>query len=341
MRVFVCAPAQTTSTYYSPLILRAMATPLIAGSHLSGMLMHCRNQTIHAYTDVYRKATPRRHTSKACEYCRQRKQKCNGLDPCNVCLGRALPCSYRTVIRQRHRRRISSSRVQQGTAQSFPGVPASSSSTIEPSSASSLDPQSQSGSVATMLMRHHIFNSVRVIDINDSSEFVYGPSANVPLIRHFHAHLDSALSGEAGKNCYGVYQEVDDDPSTYRRTTPAPLGEDLGPEAGLVFARYEIAQSLIGIFLRTTQHAFPILDPEELSNSFERLYDLTNNHQPHRAEKAVILAAMAIGLAQSSPQCGTNNFLVMARSELGRAGNTLSYRAVQAELLLISDSSLT
>lgn len=43
----------------------------------------------------------RQRTSKACELCRHRKARCNGLNPCAVCVRRRGTCTYRTINRIR------------------------------------------------------------------------------------------------------------------------------------------------------------------------------------------------------------------------------------------------
>ncbi|KAL4981639.1 hypothetical protein BDW68DRAFT_196202 [Aspergillus falconensis] len=47
---------------------------------------------------------PRRHIIKACEGCRQQKIKCNGKSPCERCARLSLPCTVRTVARQRRQK---------------------------------------------------------------------------------------------------------------------------------------------------------------------------------------------------------------------------------------------
>ncbi|KAH8193920.1 hypothetical protein TruAng_011914 [Truncatella angustata] len=281
---------------------------------------------------------PRRNASKACEGCRRRKQKCNGLDPCDICLKRSLPCSYRTVTRQRQSHQGASS----GRQPSSPHIASVTTSmpdgTIQAPLAILYD--SQVRGVHAALSREQIFNCIRIIHAkgNYSSncpEVVYGPSSNISLWRHFRAHLDPEVSVEAEhEHSSGSYEEVDDDLNTYKCTRPATLG--LGHSINQAFVRYEVANSLTETFLRITHHVFPVVSSEELKNSLELLYDFGGDDVLPHAEKALLLASMAIGSAQGSPARCTDTLAAKARRELDYAGDALSFQAVQAGLLLIS-----
>ncbi|KAF1928522.1 uncharacterized protein M421DRAFT_62702 [Didymella exigua CBS 183.55] len=74
--------------------------------------------------NVARRQTQRQRQRIACDPCRERKRKCDGSRPCNMCLGYGYECVYRSAPRSRRSQRVTSRSVTVATQEGSPSISA-------------------------------------------------------------------------------------------------------------------------------------------------------------------------------------------------------------------------
>lgn len=74
---------------------------------------------------VAKRQTQRQRQRIACDPCRERKRKCDGSRPCNMCTGYGYECAYRSTPRSRQSQRTTSRPQTVATQEDSPSMPAS------------------------------------------------------------------------------------------------------------------------------------------------------------------------------------------------------------------------
>lgn len=287
---------------------------------------------------VSNSAEPRaRNTSKACEECRRRKQKCNGENPCNICKKRRASCFYRAVTRHRALRTGVSKNMQMRNTEHIPSSPSNSNNEHESSHAVTDTDMDQ---LQTTLPRKHIFSSIRATHISRGfpsclSELSFGPTSNVSILRHFHAHFEptritSSSSFDRPDEIHDGNESID--MFGYRERAFGPLlrQEDLDS----TFLQYELAQSFLDGYLSTTHYHVPILPAELLQSLLEQLYEPSTDITLSIPQRAITYVTMAIG-ATNKHDVWRAILLAKAVKEAEKIKYEIHLHAVQVELLLI------
>ncbi|KAF2144314.1 uncharacterized protein K452DRAFT_246627 [Aplosporella prunicola CBS 121167] len=283
--------------------------------------------------------------SKACEECRRRKQKCNGLNPCNVCTRRGTPCSYRTFIRRRAAARASAPngtpRDESSRERSHPQPedgPSSKSAEHEPNNADNFN---------DVPPRYQIYSSVRATHPHEQSpscvlQLYYGSSSNFSFLQHLHAHFTAQ---EEGPRSGPPETEVQNgnpglDMYKYQGLAFGSSVDQRGRDATPVFLRHDLAKLFLQNYLSTAHYYLPFLSPEKLYSSFEKLYGSGEETTVDPSERAIVLAAMAIGSCPTRHELWRKTLVSQARTEAESMLHIVNLRAVQVSLLMAHCESI-
>jgi hypothetical protein len=279
-----------------------------------------------------------RNTSKACEECRRRKQKCNGQNPCNLCRRRGASCNYRAVTRKRVSRAVSPRNVDLGCTQSKPHCPRNSHDDDEPPPVVT---ETDMDRLETSLPRKYIFNSIRATHVtrgspSSLSELSFGPTSNFSVLRHFHTHFDltdvnSSSPPKQPLDFYDGNESIDMFGFRDRAFGSLPSQQDLDSS----FLRYELARSFLDSYLNTTHYHVPIVSAESLQSLLARLYEPDTGSTLSTSDRAITYVTMAIG-ATNEHDGWRSILFAKAAKEAEKTTYEINLRVVQVELLLIS-----
>ncbi|KAH1270760.1 hypothetical protein KXW98_004322 [Aspergillus fumigatus] len=234
---------------------------------------------------------------KACQECRKRKIKCNGVNPCKTCRVRNTLCVYRDVIRQRKKKRhgpvdeglasCESTRTELGTQQ--------------PSS-----PPPQPLGRRNKSASYTFHNSVSATHMTSPSckvQLYYGPTSHFTLMHEIYRGLVSNQTThpeepqgeveEAGAGLdmfsvrgifFGTPAETHD-PNKGIGTTVAPV----------MFMPYELARVFLQRFLSTLYHLVPFWSKELYERQLETLYLPSSGTGSDTCTNSILLMALAMG----------------------------------------------
>ncbi|KAJ5583998.1 uncharacterized protein N7459_003798 [Penicillium hispanicum] len=221
---------------------------------------------------------------KACQECRKRKIRCNGLNPCKTCQQRNTPCVYRDFIR--HRRRKQEYQDARRDGQSRRGSPAL---THPP------------GQRTSSVMREFP-NSVTATHMASPScqmQLYYGATSHFALMQHIYRALvaNPAVhpepSGEVEEAGAGL------DLFSFRRiffgTPDTHEGGKLPGMGNVMFLPLELAKVFLARYLSALYHMLPHRPKDDLGNWLEQLYSSTPFGQPDTLTQAILLLTLAIG----------------------------------------------
>lgn len=212
-------------------------------------------------------AQPRRHIVKACEGCRQQKIKCNGESPCERCARLSLPCSVRTVARQRRK--------------------------LTPTKT----PQKQAGHENSELLQMAL-RPVRVTNEVTGKTAIYGPTSTVALLHllasqkqdyplpiNYGGSVDTGLSLE-GFNFNRLVVEP------YNLPTP---GLSLTPPLCLTSIPNQVLQFFLNRYVGTAWTILPMQSPAQLGSLFSSAYTAFSHNGPPPPLYPLLLYQLAMG----------------------------------------------
>ncbi|KAJ5378221.1 uncharacterized protein N7496_005630 [Penicillium cataractarum] len=224
---------------------------------------------------------------KACQECRKRKIRCNGLTPCKTCQQRNTPCVYRDVIR--HRRKKNE-------------YPQSDTEGRQPRQISPPVPQSfKSGGPSMMLEFPNSVSATHMASPSCQMQLYYGPTSHFSLMQHIYRDLVStptihpAPSGEVEEAGAGL------DLFSFRRIFfGTPDTHDLGKSAAIgdipmMFLPYELAKLFLSRFLTHLYHMLPHRPKSYYEQCLEKLYNPSPTIHPDTLTQAIVLIGLATG----------------------------------------------
>ncbi|OJD36174.1 c6 zinc finger domain protein [Diplodia corticola] len=279
--------------------------------------------------------------SKACEECRRRKQKCNGLSPCNVCSRRNTVCSYRSFIRRR------TGRTQPVPAPTPTPGPHLAQEPPRPEdrdgTATSADRESShadSSAFSDAPPRYHIYKNIRATHVPADSpscvlQLYYGSSSNFSFLQHLHTHLTAHDAVPRPDTHVEEVQNGNESIDVYKYQGLA-FGNTPGQrETNPMFLRHELARTFLHNYLSAVHPHLPFLSTDQLCANFERLYGYGDDAKIDPSERALVIVAMAIGACPSQHDLWRKTLLAQARSEADSLLHVVNLRAVQIALLMI------
>ncbi|KAK8172522.1 hypothetical protein BKA80DRAFT_251862 [Phyllosticta citrichinensis] len=282
---------------------------------------------------------------KACEECRRRKQKCNGLNPCNICSKRNTPCEYRSYIRRRTGRSSTTDdhlSPALGSAGDEGDQPSRKRSRVSHdadqngeqelrSSTASSDPDANTFS--DVPPRYHIFSSIRATHAPADSpscvlQLYYGSSSNFSFLQHIHAHLNAQEESVPRRNAHVDEVQNGNEGIDVFKYQGLAFGSLNGPrDSNPLFLRQDLARSFLQNYCQTAHVHIPVLPAEQLWTNFERLYGSADEGTIDPAERAIVVVAMAIGASQTTHDNWRRTLISQARSEAEAMSHIVNLRA--------------
>lgn len=258
-------------------------------------------------------AQPRRHIVKACEGCRQQKIKCNGESPCERCARLSLPCTVRTVARQRRK--------------------------LTPTKTPVKKAGHENSELLQMALR-----PVRVTNEATGKTAIYGPTSTVALlhllasykqdyplpIKNYGGSVDTALTAE-GFNFNGLVVEPYNAP-------PTP-GLSLTPPLCLTTIPNQILQFFLNRYVGTAWAILPMQSPAQLGSLFSSAYTAFSHNSPPPPLYPLLLYQLAMG--SLSTMQGDLADILAQESDLFISAGVHLPDALDLQLSIIMISSLS
>ncbi|EAW09057.1 Zn(II)2Cys6 transcription factor [Aspergillus clavatus NRRL 1] len=238
---------------------------------------------------------------KACQECRKRKIKCNGINPCKTCQLRNTPCVYRDVVRQRkkkhhdrHDASIVEDHVLQDATHSDHG--GRQSSPVRP----------QSGGHRNQSASYTFNNSVSATHMASPScqvQLYYGPTSHFTLMHEMYRGLVSNWAarpkepqGEveeagAGLDMFSFRSIFFGTPAETCATSPISGAS----AASLMFLPYELARLFLQRFLSSLYALVPFQPKQSYEQQLDQLYSSSFNAGSDTCAHYILLMILATG----------------------------------------------
>ncbi|KAL1631120.1 hypothetical protein SLS56_004508 [Neofusicoccum ribis] len=182
-----------------------------------------------------------------------------------------------------------------------------------------------------------IFNNIRATYTPPESpscvlQLYYGPSSNFSFLQHIHSHLTTRQASQSVNEGHDGDEGIEK--YKYNGIVFGSVANQ-GPAPSTVFLRYELAKAFLQNYLSTIHHFMPLLDPERLRSTFERLYGSRNKTEPvEPLEKALLVISMAMGAISTEHEDWRETLLAQARTEAESVRYHVNVKAVQIALLM-------
>lgn len=276
-------------------------------------------------------------TAKACQECRKRKIKCNGVEPCKTCQLRNTPCIYRDINRQRKRKQrdrqsdnyetppsIEAPRPESSARQQSPGLP-----------------HKPSG-------KYTFYNSVSATHMASPSckvQLYYGPTAHFALMQQVYRDLMSNQAAQA-EEPQGEVEEAGAglDLFSFRHIffgTPseAPALSKSANMSGLsttMFLSYGLANTFLQRFLSTLFALIPVRTQSFFQEQLDQLYQPSVNIEPDASYHALVLLALAMGSLGTDHYAWGDVLFERAKASSAALDEVVNLPTVQISLFIIS-----
>ncbi|CAG8947103.1 unnamed protein product [Penicillium salamii] len=244
-------------------------------------------------------------TPKACEECRKRKIRCNGVAPCETCCLRKTSCIYRDVIR--HRKKKQNNHKSRWRDQKSIGKPAQGAQQTETSS--SRETRQASPHLAHSMVPQHatimpdLPKSVSASQMTSAfcqAQLYYGPSSHFALMQHIYCDLMSKPKVQlmppngveeagAGLDLFSFRRIFFGIPSSYDATKKSSLDQ------AVLFLPYELANLFLSRFLSTFFLMMPHCPEAHLKRSLDCLYRPSAVTRLDNLSRAIVLLSVATG----------------------------------------------
>ncbi|KAJ5640250.1 uncharacterized protein N7484_008112 [Penicillium longicatenatum] len=266
--------------------------------------------------------------SKACQECRKRKIRCNGLNPCKTCQQRETPCVYRDFIR--HRRKKNEYREAHSHGQARRASP---DSTMQPSR-----PRSSS-------VMNNFPNSVSATHMTSPScqmQLYYGPTSHFALMQHIYRDLIANPTAHPGPSTGVDEAGAGLDLFSFRRIFfGTPDTQDAGKVSSMgdvpvMFLPYDLAKMFLTRFLSSLYHMTPHHPPAYFENCLEQLYNPFPGKHPDTLTQATILLGLATAAVGTEYFAWGDILYERVKASLTSYDEVVNLQTVQISLLMIS-----
>ncbi|KAL4890651.1 hypothetical protein BDV59DRAFT_89328 [Aspergillus ambiguus] len=274
-------------------------------------------------------------TSKACQECRKRKIKCNGINPCKTCQLRHTPCVYRDWIRHRKKKHQEKSEKDEFEP-SVAGVHASS---------PGFHQQSSSTGRRNPSMNYTFNNSVSATDTTSSSseiQLYYGSTSHFALMHEIYRDLVSN-PGNYSKTPQAEVEEAGAglDMFSFRRIF---FGTPVGPHDALrslgatdvpvMFLPYELARVFLERYLATLLHLVPFRSKESYREQLEQLYNRAPGTVGDTWSHCMLLMALATGSLGTEHYSWGDILFERVKTTCALSDDLVNLQTVQLSLLM-------
>ncbi|KAJ5616538.1 hypothetical protein N7537_001652, partial [Penicillium hordei] len=240
------------------------------------------------------KAQPGWRIPRACQECRKRKIKCNGLTPCKTCQLRNTPCIYRDYIRHRRKK----NEYEELGERSLP----------RQGSPSGVPPSGQQRTASVMNDFPNSVSATHTASPSCRMQLYYGATSHFSLMQHIYRDLVSNPTSHPEPS--GGVEEAGAglDLFSFRRIffgTPDFHESNKSPGKGdlsMMFLPYDLARLFLSRFLSSLYHLIPLRPKVYYEQCLDRLYNSSPADHLDAFTQAILLLAMA------SASLGTEHF---------------------------------
>lgn len=276
-------------------------------------------------------------TSKACQECRKRKIKCNGVEPCSTCAQRKTPCIYRNIVRQRQKKQRDGDPGQDAAGQSTESIGSGPVSGLQ----SPILPPRELGKYK---FHNNSVSATQMASPSCKVQLYYGPTAHFAMLQQIYRELVSNQAVQS-EEPQGEVEEASAglDLFSFRRIFFGTQSEapDLGrnPRTGgmsMTFLPYDLAREFLERFMGTLYALMPVRPRCFFEKQLNLLYQPTMGVDSDAGYHALILLALAIGaLGTENSEWGEVLF-ERAKATAATLDEVVNVQTVQISLFIIS-----
>ncbi|PWY84832.1 C6 zinc finger domain protein [Aspergillus heteromorphus CBS 117.55] len=254
---------------------------------------------------------------KACQECRKRKIKCNGVNPCKTCQLRHTPCIYREVIRQRKKKHHYPESSASDALASNNGASRPDYSGPSPHSPGPTDhhhhqhhqqqppaPLTRRRNPSVSLTFNNSVSATHMASPSCKVQLYYGSTSHFALMHEIYRGLVSNNQSAEPQEPQGEVEEASAglDMFSFRRIFFGTQAESHdpnkvpnGPDAQVLFLPYELAKDFLHRFLATLYHMVPFWPKDVFYQQLEHLYRPTADVRSDKWAQSMLLMGLAIG----------------------------------------------
>lgn len=279
--------------------------------------------------------------SKACQECRKRKIRCNGLNPCKTCHLRNTACVYRDFVRHR-RKKHEYERSQHNDSPSRK-------TSIGDGDEDSLDLAQPPGRASSSMQ--DLPNSVSATHMASPScqmQLYYGPTSHFSLMQHVYRDLVANPTNQPGAPSREVEQAgAGLDLFSHRRIffgAPDAHEGGKGSSAGdtsSMFLPFELAKLFLCRYLSTLYCLVPFRPRAYLDQCLDQLYSFSPALHPDTLSQSALLLVLAIGSLGTEYYAWGEILFERVKASLTAFDDVVNLQTVQISLLMIRLSFLT
>ncbi|KAJ6115455.1 hypothetical protein N7486_001233 [Penicillium sp. IBT 16267x] len=265
---------------------------------------------------------------KACQECRKRKIRCNGLNPCKTCQQRETPCVYRDFIR--HRRKKNEYRGARSERQVHQPSPDSTTQPPRPRSSSVMN------NFPTSVSATHMASP------SCQMQLYYGPTSHFALMQHIYRDLIANPTPHPGPSSGVDEAGAGLDLFSFRRIF---FGTPDTPDAGrlssvgempVMFLPYDLAKMFLARYLSSLYLLTPHHPPIYFENCLEQLYNPSPGKHPDTLTQAIVLLSVAIAAVGTEYFAWGDIIYERVKASLTPYDEVVNLQTVQISLLMIS-----
>ncbi|KAJ5365459.1 fungal-specific transcription factor domain-containing protein [Penicillium concentricum] len=273
--------------------------------------------------------------AKACEPCRRRKIKCDGLEPCRNCPNQPTACIYRRKARVRLRRSGTQTTVNSVNCSSDPINATAGPKTANGASLSPYVLEAQHS-------RAEVYDSVAAAhhapQFTDSSQLFYGPSSNFAFLQQVHRAILS--HGPYGKGCGSGFEEGGSGLDMFMQRNVffgVPLRANLGAAQlgdlhdGII--PRHLATVYLDNFKIASLHILPFFTTEDLDILLHSFYSARADITLHPQRRALLLMVLAIGALSTTETQLADTLFLQAKLETTIYEDAVTLPMIQFSLL--------
>ncbi|RAL00859.1 Zn(II)2Cys6 transcription factor [Aspergillus ibericus CBS 121593] len=238
---------------------------------------------------------------KACQECRKRKIKCNGVTPCKTCQLRHTPCIYREVTRQRRKKnQYPEAAVSEGF-HSNGGTPDDHGTRQQ---SPSLMPPARRRNPSVSLTFNNSVSATHMASPSCKVQLYYGSTSHFALMHEIYRGLVSNNPSTEAQKPQGEVEEAGAglDMFSFRRIFFGTQAESHdsnkitnGPDAPVLFLPYELAKDFLRRFLATLYNLVPFWSKDAFYQQLDHMYRPTPDSRSDKWSQSLLLLGLAIG----------------------------------------------
>lgn len=276
-------------------------------------------------------------TSKACQECRKRKIKCNGVEPCQTCRQRRTPCVYRNIVRQRQKKQRDRDHDQDAATQSMNPIDSGPVGGLQ-------NPVPPPRDLGKYKFHNNSVSATQMASPSCKVQLYYGPTAHFAILQQIYRELVSNQATQS-EEPQGEVEEASAglDLFSFRRIFFGTHSEapDIGRNLRMggmstTFLPYDLAREFLQRFLDSLYALMPVRPRSFFEKQLSLLYPPVMGFDSDVGYHALILLALAIGaLGTENSEWGEVLF-ERAKATAATLDEVVNVQTVQISLFIIS-----